>query len=279
MPLEFVALDLETTGLMAETDRVVEIGAIRFDAEGVELARYETYVNPGRPMSPAAQAIHGISDEDLADAPSFREIFPGLVEFLGPAESTVLLAHNASFDAGFLGREFSRIDIPPPRHSVVDTLTVARRLIPDACDHRLETLARLLGLDEGPTHRALADSQRVKGLWMRLGGSAIPKEFQIAYPIVDRQGAAPLPSGWERLLNAISRGARVRMRYDGGSRGEEPREITPRQIVNRGGTAYLVAFCHLDAFEKSFRLDRVRQYDVLGLLEDNIAAARVLEPS
>ena len=66
---EYVALDLETTGLMAETDRIVEIGAVRFRADGEELGRFESLVNPERPMSPAAFAIHGLSDEILATAP------------------------------------------------------------------------------------------------------------------------------------------------------------------------------------------------------------------
>src|SRR3954451_23227128 len=70
----YVALDLETTGLLAETDRIVEVGAVRFDAAGRELARFERLVNPGRAMSPTAEAVHGLSDADLADAPPAREV-------------------------------------------------------------------------------------------------------------------------------------------------------------------------------------------------------------
>src|SRR3954447_6517641 len=66
---EWIAFDLETTGLVAEIDRVVEIGAVRFDASGRELARFERLINPERPMSPAAQAIHGISDADWPAKP------------------------------------------------------------------------------------------------------------------------------------------------------------------------------------------------------------------
>src|ERR671911_2958101 len=94
---EFVAFDLETTGLVAQVDRVVEIGAIRFDTSGRELARFESLVNPERPMSPAAQAVHGISDADLAGAPSARDVLPEFLEFLGHPETTAPLAHNAAF--------------------------------------------------------------------------------------------------------------------------------------------------------------------------------------
>src|SRR5919112_2898940 len=99
---EYVAFDLETTGLVAQVDRVVEIGAIRFDASGRERGRFESLVNPERPMSPAAQAVHGISDADLAGAPSARDVLPGFLAFLGDPETTTLIAHNASFDASFL---------------------------------------------------------------------------------------------------------------------------------------------------------------------------------
>src|SRR5215217_7097246 len=90
----YIALDLETTGLLAETDRIVEIGAVRFDAAGRELGRFERLVNPGRAMSPAAQAVHGLSDADLADAPPAREVLPEFLSFLGDPCGTLLLAHN-----------------------------------------------------------------------------------------------------------------------------------------------------------------------------------------
>lgn len=97
---EYVAFDLETTGLVAQRDRVVEIGAVRFRLSGQVTDQFEQLVNPGRSMSPAAQAIHGISDADLADAPPAWEVLPHFLAFLGDARATGLVAHNANFDAG-----------------------------------------------------------------------------------------------------------------------------------------------------------------------------------
>jgi DNA polymerase III epsilon subunit family exonuclease len=261
--LEYVAFDLETTGLMAETDRIVEVGAVRFDASGNELGRFERLVNPGRPMSLAAQAVHGLSDADLADAEPARAVLPDFLAFLGDPGTAALLAHNASFDAGFLGRELGRLGLPLPRFAVIDTLALARRLLPDLYDHRLDTLSRLFALDLDGRHRALADSLRVKGLWLALGGDQGPDAPLVSYPVYDPTSRKPPPIGWERLSEAIDRGWRVRMEYAGGTRGDTPREVTPRAFVHRGGVAYLVAFCHIDAFEKSFRLDRVRRYEVM----------------
>ena len=267
--VEYLAFDLETTGLFAEADRVVEIGAVRFDAEGRERGRFEQLVDPGRPISPSARAVHGIDDADLIGAPRSEAILPEFVAFLGDPESTVLLAHNACFDAGFLGRELARAGLPMPAHSVIDTLPMARRRWPSAPDHRLETLAALLGLETDGAHRALADSRRLKGLWLALAAEPEKAGPRVAYPIFDPDRPHPAPRGWERLVEAAERGDRVRMAYAGGTRGTSPREITPIRFAHRGGVAFVIALCHLDQFEKAFRLDRVRQFEVVPKPETN----------
>jgi DNA polymerase III epsilon subunit family exonuclease len=260
---EYLALDLETTGLVAEFDRVVEVGAVRFDAGGSELGRYERLINPGRPMPLPAQAVHGLSDADLAGAATAREVLPEFVAFLGDPGTTTLLAHNAWFDAGFLGRELDRLGRAPPAHAVVDTLTLARQRLPGLRNHRLDTIARALDLDPDGPHRAMADSLRVKGLWLALGGPDVPPNELIAYPIHDAGRPSASPVGWDVIAAAITTGSPVRMVYTGGTRGTSPRVVTPRGFVRRGGVAYLVAYCHLDSFEKRFRLDRVRWYEVI----------------
>ncbi len=263
-PREFLAFDLETTGLQAESDRIVEIGAVRFDADGVELGRFERLVNPGRSVPERAWAIHGISNLDLVGQPSAREVLPCFFEFLGDPATTTLLAHNAWFDAGFVGCELARLGWAPPGHEVVDTLALTRKKLPGLGNHRLDTIARALDLDPEGSHRALADSLRVKGLWLALRGFDEPLESLVSYPIRASDRPAPVPSGWDAIAGAISAGRKVRMEYEGGTRGKAPREVTPRAFTRRGGTAYLIAYCHLDALEKSFRLDRVRWYEVIS---------------
>lgn len=261
--VEYVALDLETTGLVAQRDRVVEIGAVRFRRSGEVIDRFEQLVNPGRPISPAAQAIHGISDADLAAAPTAREVLPSFLAFLADARTTGLVAHNASFDAGFLGSELRRANYPHPDHRVFDTLALARRRRPDLRIHRLDYLVSALGLDAGPTHRALADAYCVKDLWLGLDGPSTPANMLVSYPFHDPQEAAPRPHGWDKLDHAIASGWSVRIEYDGGTRGTGPRSITPRRFEQRGGATYLVAYCHLDMLEKSFRLDRIHSCELL----------------
>ena len=77
------------------------------------------------------------------------------------------------------------------------------------------------------------------------------------------KAAAGRAGGWDGIAEAIVRGGKVRIEYAGGTRGSSPREVSPRKFDQKGGVAYLVAFCHIDALEKSFRLDRVRWYEVI----------------
>ena len=260
---EYVAFDLETTGLSATSDRIVEIGAVRFDASGEVVGEFERLVNPLRPSGPMARAVHGISDAELALAETAEVVLPEFLGFLGDPDRTTLMAHNASFDAGFLGRELARLGRPMPGHAVIDTLALARRRWPKIGSHKLDSLARRLNLDPEKPHRAFADSRRVRGLWLALEAASEAEESPLAYPIFDARSPLPAPRGWGWVEEAIGRDQAVRIEYSGGTRGPAPREITPRRFSNRGGVAYLVALCHIDRKEKEFRLDRVRSFAVV----------------
>lgn len=260
MPPCLVAFDLETTGLFPTSDRIVEIGAVRFDATGRELARFERLVHPGRPMSPAAQRIHGISDRMLQSAPPSEVVLPEFLRWLGEPSALAMIAHNSRFDAAFLGRELARAGLTLPPVNVLDTLDLARRRLPHAPDHRLETVAAMLRLGFDTNHRALADSLRVKGLWLALGDG----QPVASHPIFDPIEPEPAPAGWEGLALAIAAGHAVRLEYGGGTRGVAPRTITPRRFRHEGGTTYIVALCHIDRFEKSFRLDRIVRFEVVA---------------
>lgn len=102
---EFIALDLETTGLSAARDRIVELAAVRFRETGETIDLFQSLVNPERPVSPGAYAVHGLSDQELAQAPPARVVLPKFLSFLGGSGCVALIAHNSCFDAGFLGSE------------------------------------------------------------------------------------------------------------------------------------------------------------------------------
>ncbi len=103
----------------------------------------------------------------------------------------------------------------------------------------------------------MADTLLVKEIWLRLGGHR-QWEHAISFRMFDARVGVALPAGWEALERAVARRIDLRMEYEGGTRGIALRSVTPRRLESRGGSTFLVAFCHLDSLEKSFRVDRIR---------------------
>ena len=262
---ELVAFDLETTGLDPILDRIIEIGAIRFDRQGNVLDTFQSLVNPGRPSDPRAFAVHQISDAELLDAEPASIVLERFLGFLGEPSRSTLIAHNASFDASFLGAELNRSGFAPIGSTIIDTLALSRQTFPSLRSHRLDSLAKQFGFDRSDTHRALSDCKRVMSLWLAISDqvSESPRQGMLLYEVVEPDAVSAAPEGWDELRRAVRQGLRVRMSYQGGTRGADLREITPRRFTNRGGIPYVVSFCHLDEKEKAFRLDRVARYELI----------------
>lgn len=148
----YVVLDTETTGLSYETEEIIEI-AIAKVCDGELVDEFSSLVNPGKKLSARITKITGITDSDLADAPSFREIAQQIVDFIG---ASVILAHNASFDLNFLCRALDQCKISYS-FECLDTVQVAKKAYPGFENHKLETLIHKLGLADSQTHRAMDD--------------------------------------------------------------------------------------------------------------------------
>ncbi len=153
----FVVVDLETTGGSPEGDAITEIGAVKVRG-GEVLGEFATLVDPGCPIPPQVVQITGITTAMVRDAPRIEAVLPGFVEF---ASGSVLVAHNARFDTGFLKAAAARCEIAWPTFQVLCTVQLARRVLPrdETPTVRLSALARLLGARTIPTHRALDDAR------------------------------------------------------------------------------------------------------------------------
>jgi len=165
-----IVFDTETTGLSPLTgDRMVEIGCVEL-FNRVETGRtFHAYFNPERPMPSGAEAVHGLSDVFLADKPRFKELADDLLEFLGECP---LVAHNASFDFGFLNHELDNCGRPLVCLSrMVDTLQIARGKHPGA-KHSLDALCTRFGVDRSirVKHGALIDAQLLAQCYVELTG-------------------------------------------------------------------------------------------------------------
>jgi DNA polymerase III subunit epsilon len=155
--VEFVVLDLETTGGSPATDRITEVGAIKVRG-GEVTGTFHTLVNPQVPIPPTVTARTGISDAMVADQEPIETVLPCLLEFLGDA---VLVAHNASFDTRFLQAALQAHAYPRLRSRVVCTARLARILLPrdEVPNVKLATLARYLRAGTQPCHRAFTDAK------------------------------------------------------------------------------------------------------------------------
>lgn len=162
----FVALDLETTGARPGLSKITEIGAVRIEGFQ-EVRRFSTLVNPLRPIPPIITQITGITQEMVAEAPRIEEVIPELLEFL---EGAIVVAHNASFDVGFLNYELRRLKGRRLGDGAIDTLPLARALAPGLPNYRLHTVAEALGAPVTACHRALADAQAAGYVFVTLVG-------------------------------------------------------------------------------------------------------------
>lgn len=159
--LDFVALDTETTGL-AWHDRLVELGAVRFRG-GRVVARWRTLVNPRRPIPPHVSSIHGITDDLVQGAPDAAEALAGFQRF---CDGALLLAHNARFDRDILATEYVRAGLAPPPEPMYCTWRFAKHCIADAPRYGLAVLAEHLKLPAESRHRALADAELTRRLFL-----------------------------------------------------------------------------------------------------------------
>jgi DNA polymerase III epsilon subunit family exonuclease len=263
----FVAFDTETTGLRPVAASLVEIGAVKFKYDGTEIDTFSELIDPEEPIPQEVQSIHGITDEMVKGKPVVQEVLPRFIEFLGPPDN-VLMAHNALFDLGFIVLDLYRARMPLPEHKVFDTVTLARTLIPFLPGYRLQGLCAALEICKGQEHRALADAMLVKGLFLALmdrteGVGSVQHLSQLTRPfgfLDARVSVMEAPPGFEGLEVAVEAECAVEIVYAGGTKGPEPRRVTPRAIIESSGFIYLAAFCHMDGRNKMYRLSRIRSF-------------------
>jgi DNA polymerase-3 subunit epsilon len=260
LPLTFV--DVETTGLHASMgDRVCEIALLRVE-KGQEIARFESLVHPLRPMSPAATAVHGITDAMLVDAPPFAALIPRLQALL---HQSIFVAHNAPFDVSFLRHEFRAAGHTLPDLPVVDTLALAQAHYRFA-HNSLEAIATALGVPRAPRHRAMPDVLTTHAVLMcfiadlcRQGPLTLA---HLMYPS-DRRSATELAALTATLHEAIHTGRRLHLHYQAGNAEQTTRVVQPLEMHYERGHSYLRAYCHLRQDERNFRLDRIVEVTLL----------------
>ena len=159
----YVVFDLETTGLSAQADQITEIGAVKV-VNGEIIDRYSTFVNPEVPIPFKIEKLTGITDSMVIDAPKIQEILPKFLEFCG---DSTLVAHNAEFDMSFVKNKAGKMGIEVV-NTVVDTLSIARFLLPTLHNFKLDTLAKHFSVLLQNHHRAVDDAEATSQIFINL---------------------------------------------------------------------------------------------------------------
>lgn len=182
-----VILDTETTGLDFRTgDRVIEIGCVELRGRQLTGQRFHAYLNPEREIDPGAIAIHGLTNEFLADKPKFAEVVADFMEFIRGAD---LVIHNAAFDVGFLNNELGLLKqdgIEQLCHEVIDTLRMAREMRPGK-KNNLNALCAEFGVDNSgrQLHGALLDAELLAEVYLGMTRGQNSLEIEFDSPVVD----------------------------------------------------------------------------------------------
>ena len=150
---DYVVFDLETTGFSPETNRIIEIGAVKVQ-NGKIVDKFSTFVNPQVPIPFRIEQLTSINDSMVIDAPVIADILP---EFMKFCEGCVMVAHNAEFYMSFIKKNCQRLDIPC-KPTIVDTVALARVLLPNLNRFKLDTVAKALGVSLENHHRAVDDA-------------------------------------------------------------------------------------------------------------------------
>jgi len=270
--LQFVAFDVETTGLSPVVARLVELSGVKFRLGASESVTFSSLINPEMPIPPEVSLIHGITDDMVAQAPMCNEVVTEFIRWIED-ETTVLVAHNAPFDVEFLHVAMARLQAKRPANRVLDTLPLARALLRDAPNHQLKTLVEHLQLESGGYHRALADSHHVKNVlhhlvWQNnLSSWTELAEFGCVFNFgSDLYSFEPAPELLEAIASinsAIANGSSLSFVYSGYRSFR--RTVDPVALIQSRGNYYLTAYCKKVLAERTFRLDRMSKLKTLGL--------------
>ena len=159
----YVVFDLETTGFSSEHDRIIEIGAVKYQNRRC-VDSFSCFVNPKIPIPFRIEKLTGINDSMVIDAQTIEEVLPKFIEF---CEGAVLVAHNADFDSGFIKAKAKQVMGIDKEYTVVDTVALARVLLPQLNRYKLDTVAKAVGVSLENHHRAVDDADCCAGIFLK----------------------------------------------------------------------------------------------------------------
>ena len=258
----FIAFDLETSGAYPLGAEICEVAAVKW-RDGAIIDTFQSLVAVSRPIEAKIIAIHGITNEMLEGAPSVQGVTRQFYDFI---RGSILMAHHAQFDMGFLAPEMEALKLSLPEGESLCTSLLSRKVFPESPDHKLQTLIPHLGLYQGQAHRALDDSKSC----LELGIACMEKlgrektmdevfshqEFRLPWPIFSI-AAIKGESRLADLIRALERREEVQIVYQGGSQPGQARTVRPLGIVRNAKDDYVVADDMTGDVPKRYFLKRI----------------------
>ncbi len=255
--VSWVAFDTETSGRYPVESEICEIAAVKWTKDG-EQAVFQSLVKPTRPMSDEVIRIHHITNEMVANAPSIAEVLPKFIEFI---RGSVLLAHHAQFDLGFVAAALEGCGLALPDEPTVCTSLLAQATVSETPNHRLQTLVPFFGVDPGQAHRALDDARACLHVALKIfdrlqsHAAEMLTVDMIAAKMLRRTkldlgllyfgrfslNELRLNTHLARYIDAAKKHEDVELTYAGGSRPGQPRTITPIGVIRQLDGDALVA--------------------------------------
>ena len=259
--LTFVAFDTETSGAYPVGFDVVEFGAVKW-FQGQEMGRMQFLCRPREAMSDFIIGIHGITNEMVSDAKPLSSHIHEIADFF---KGSVVLAHHAPFDMGFLALAFEQSHIPQPTEPALCTSLLSRKLIHGVENHKLQTLVKHLAIEGGQAHRAYDDAfsclhvalacfqkmppeATLEDAIKSQGKNLMWKEFSLAHLTASK---------WKALFSALQNKHDIDLLYRGGGQKGETRRVTPLGVVRNPDGDYMQGLCHREKISKRYYLSRI----------------------
>lgn len=250
----WVSIDTETTGLSFRFNNMVEIGAIKFQLDPfVELERFSSLINPKVSIPQEASRVHGITNEDVLDKPTFKDLSCDFLEFI---KDSTLIGYNLSFDLSFIDHELmcaGFIDIESQKHKCLDVLRMVKRQLPHLPSHKLSAIASKFNIVPEASHRAIDDADTCLKVFLSLYGRI--KHNLDFYECSSKLNSKNIING---KFGELSLGRRYEIEYE--SKGKSTQRIVQvKKIVGTDKDAMVLAFCELRGEERTFNASRIKK--------------------
>lgn len=260
-----VAFDTETSGPYPLESEIIELGAVKWQ-QGKVVGQFQTLLKPSKPLTQENINIHGITNDMVADAPLMSEKILSFCEFI---EGSLLIAHHAPFDLGFLTPEIEKAGLQFPTNIHFCTSLLSRALL-TATNHKLQTLVKELNLVGGDAHRAYDDAYSCLQVFIKAAGkldlASLTRLKNVQSKKIDWMDYTLYSKPSEQvktLVDAIQKQKTIQIVYQGGQSKNKLRPISPKGIVRSPDGDFVHAECGLDNQRKRFYLAKILDIELI----------------